>query len=311
MMTDLVSFVLSLASAFLSTFAVYLLVQKDFFLPKSILVRPGRRILWSRVFAIGWILAVTGVGVLGVLLLPKLWSLASQWFTQPSVPPASGEGLNPTDPLGLWRKMGIVSRITVILLFIMSGWSIGVMIDRWMAYAVARKARTFAPDLIRALRQGRIEDAIKIAEENPNSQLAQAILKELKSNPSWAPKQRQQKGREFSERVMKRTEDIVHAKLMRGLGGLATIGSTAPFVGLFGTVMGILKAFTNISNSKAAGLTAALNGIAEALVMTAIGLLVAILAIVIFGYMTNRLETFDVETGDFVKRVGSPARGGA
>ena len=71
---------------------------------------------------------------------------------------------------------------------------------------------------------------------------------------------------EASKRALERTEAIVHAELKRGLGGLATIGSTAPFVGLFGTVMGILNAFKGISQEKATGLAAVAGGIAEALV---------------------------------------------
>ena len=83
--------------------------------------------------------------------------------------------------------------------------------------------------------------------------------------------------------------------LKRGLGGLATIGSTAPFVGLFGTVMGILNAFKGISQEKATGLAAVAGGIAEALVTTAFGLLVAIPAVMMFNYLTGRVEAFDVE----------------
>jgi len=94
---------------------------------------------------------------------------------------------------------------------------------------------------------------------------------------------------------LERTEAIVHAELKRGLGGLATIGSTAPFVGLFGTVMGILHAFAQIANTHATGLTSVAGGIAEALVTTAIGLLVAIPAVMMFNYLTGRVEAFDVE----------------
>ena len=83
--------------------------------------------------------------------------------------------------------------------------------------------------------------------------------------------------------------------MKRGLGGLATIGSTAPFVGLFGTVMGILNAFKGISQEKATGLAAVAGGIAEALVTTAFGLLVAIPAAMMFNYLTGRVEAFDVE----------------
>lgn len=76
---------------------------------------------------------------------------------------------------------------------------------------------------------------------------------------------------------------------------MATIGSTAPFVGLFGTVAGILNAFKEISSQKATGLSAVAGGISEALVTTAIGLFVAIPAVMMFNYFTNKVEAFDVE----------------
>jgi biopolymer transport protein ExbB len=181
------------------------------------------------------------------------------------------------DPISLWKQMGFVARAVVVILFIMSGWSIGVMIDRWMAFNAARKqSRAFAPAVAGALRDGKIDEAIKVAERNKKSHLAKVVtagLMEFRAH--------QESGEipgetvEASKRALERTEAIVHAELKRGLGGLATIGSTAPFVGLFGTVMGILNAFKGISEQKATGLAAVAGGIAEALVTTARGLLVA------------------------------------
>jgi len=201
------------------------------------------------------------------------------------------------DPLSLWRQMGWVAKGVVIILFIMSGWSIGVMIDRAMAYSAARKqSRAFAPAVAGALRDGRIDEAIKVAERNKKSHLAKVVtagLMEFRAH--------QDSGEipgeiiEASKRALERTEAIVHAELKRGLGGLATIGSTAPFVGLFGTVFGILNAFREISASKTTGLGAVAGGISEALVTTAFGLLVAIPAVMMFNYLTGRVEAFDVE----------------
>ena len=100
---------------------------------------------------------------------------------------------------------------------------------------------------------------------------------------------------ESSKRALERSEAIVHAKLKRGLGGLATIGSTAPFIGLFGTVVGILNAFQQIATQKTSGIGAVAGGISEALVTTAFGLLVAIPAVMTFNYFTGKVEAFDVE----------------
>ena len=201
------------------------------------------------------------------------------------------------DPISLWKQMGWLARIVVIVLFIMSGWSIGVMIDRAMAFSAARKqSRTFAPAVAGALREGKIDEAIKVAERNKKSHLAKVVtagLQEFKAHGESTEIPGEQI--EASKRALERAEAIVHAELKRGLGGLATIGSTAPFVGLFGTVVGILNAFQSISQNKATGIGAVAGGISEALVTTAIGLFVAIPAVWMFNYFTNRVEAFDVE----------------
>src|SRR5260370_6982632 len=97
----------------------------------------------------------------------------------------------PKDPLGLWKAMGLVAKTVVIILFIMSGWSIGVMIDRAMAYNAARKqSRAFAPAVAGALRDGRIDEAIKVAERNKKSHLAKVAtpaLMEFKPHPASPP----------------------------------------------------------------------------------------------------------------------------
>jgi biopolymer transport protein ExbB/biopolymer transport protein TolQ len=218
------------------------------------------------------------------------------------------------DPVSLWKQMGWLARVVVIILFIMSGWSIGVMIDRWMAFSAARKqSRAFAPAVAGALREGKIDEAIRVAERNKKSHLAKVVtagLQEFRAHSESSDIPGEQL--EASKRALERAEAIVHAELKRGLGGLATIGSTAPFVGLFGTVVGILNAFRGIAASKATGLAAVAGGIAEALVTTAIGLFVAIPAVMMFNYFTNRVEAFDVEMDNssselidyFLKRRG-------
>lgn len=201
------------------------------------------------------------------------------------------------DPVSMWKSMGWLARIVVIILFIMSGWSIGVMIDRWMAFSAARKqSRAFAPQVAGALKNGNIEEAIKIAERNKKSHLAKVVvagLQEFKAHGESTDIPGETI--EASKRALERAEAIVHAELKRGLGSLATIGSTAPFVGLFGTVVGILNAFRGIASSKATGLAAVAGGISEALVTTAVGLFVAIPAVMMFNYLTGRVEAFDVE----------------
>jgi len=100
---------------------------------------------------------------------------------------------------------------------------------------------------------------------------------------------------EASRRALERASAIVHAELERGLSGLATIGSTAPFVGLLGTVIGIIDAFREIQGQNGTGISAVAGGISEALVTTALGLTVAIPAVVMFNYFTSKIKAFDVE----------------
>ena len=86
------------------------------------------------------------------------------------------EGTVSWDPISLWKQMGILAKAVVIILFVMSGWSIGVMIDRFMAFSAARKqSRAFAPAVAGALRDGKIDEAIKVAERNKKSHLAKVV----------------------------------------------------------------------------------------------------------------------------------------
>jgi biopolymer transport protein ExbB/biopolymer transport protein TolQ len=189
------------------------------------------------------------------------------------------------------------ARIIAIILFIMSIWSLAVMIDRWLYFSAARsQSREFAPKVAGALKDGRLDEAIKLGDRSKKSHLAEVVtsgLQEFRSFGSGGKITEEQV--ESSQRALERSEAIVHAKLKRGLGGLATIGSTAPFIGLLGTVIGILHAFQEIANQKTSGIGAVASGISEALVTTAFGLFVAIPAVMAFNYFTNKVEAFDVE----------------
>jgi len=204
------------------------------------------------------------------------------------------------DPISMWKAMGWPARSVVILLFLMSAYSIGVMIDRFMAYNAARKqSRMFAPSVAGALREGKLDEAVKIADRFKKSHLAKVVVAGLQEFQAHQLNT-EIPGEEIeaSKRALERAEAIVHAELKRGVSGLATIGSTAPFVGLFGTVVGIINAFKSISTEKSTGLGAVAGGISEALVTTAIGLFVAIPAVWMFNYFTNKIEAFDVEMGN-------------
>jgi len=217
------------------------------------------------------------------------------------------------DPRAMWGQMGWLARGVVVLIFLMSAWSIGVMIDRFLAYGAARtQSRQFAPAVAGALREGKLDEAIKIADRFPKSHLAKVVvagLQEFRAHQMNSDISGEEI--EASKRALERAEAIVHAELKKGVSGLATIGSTGPFVGLFGTVVGIINAFKGISQEKSTGLGAVAGGISEALVTTAVGLFVALPAVWMYNYFSGRIEAFDTEMGNssselvdyFIKRT--------
>ncbi len=226
-----------------------------------------------------------------MLLQMHLWAFM---FLQEASPAIS------FDLVKMVGQMTIMGKAVVLTLFIMSAWSIGVMIDRAIAFSAARKqSRAFAPAVAGALRENKLDEAIKIADRFRKSHLAKVVvagLQEFRAHQDSSEIPGEEI--EASKRALERSEAIVHAELKRGISTLATIGSTAPFVGLFGTVIGIINAFRGIATEKSAGLGAVSAGISEALVTTAVGLFVAIPAVWMFNYFTGQLESFDVEMGN-------------
>jgi biopolymer transport protein ExbB/biopolymer transport protein TolQ len=159
----------------------------------------------------------------------------------------------------LWTQMGGLAKGVVVIMFLMSAWSIGVMIDRVMAFNAARKqSRQFAPAVAGALREGKLDEAIKVADRYKKSHLAKVVVAGLQEFQAHQGNT-QISGEEIeaSRRALERSEAIVHAELKRGVSALATIGSTAPFVGLFGTVVGIINAFKTMAAQKTPGIGAA------------------------------------------------------
>jgi biopolymer transport protein ExbB len=201
------------------------------------------------------------------------------------------------DLMEMWTHMGWPARSVAIILLGMSAWSIGVMMDRWLAFQAARKqSRQFAPIVAGALREGKLDEAIRVAERNKKSHLAKVVnagLLEFRAHEQSTEIPGDKI--EASRRALDRASAIVHVELERGLSGLATIGSTAPFVGLLGTVIGIIDAFREIQGSQTTGISAVAGGISEALVTTALGLTVAIPAVMMFNYFTSKIKAFDVE----------------
>ncbi|HEV2763848.1 MAG TPA: MotA/TolQ/ExbB proton channel family protein [Pyrinomonadaceae bacterium] len=195
------------------------------------------------------------------------------------------------------KNLGWVALSVIIILLIMSMYSIAIMVERFLTYSAAKKqSREFAPRVAQALKNDRIEEAINISDKHKKSHLAMVVnagLQEFRAHE--APSDISGDEIESSKRALQRAIAIKSAEFKRGLSGLATIGSTAPFVGLFGTVFGIINAFTGMKSAESAGIGAVAGGIAEALLTTALGLAVAVPAVWLFNYFTGKVDGFIVE----------------
>ena len=199
--------------------------------------------------------------------------------------------------LHMWGQMGLLAQAVVVVLLIMSVWSISVMIERFLTYRAARKQSiAFAPAVSEALKSGNIGEAIDLAEQHEKSHLAKVLVAGLQEfqaheNSDMIPGETI----DASNRALQRATAILIQEFKRGLGGLATVGATAPFVGLFGTTVGIINAFQGMTAGESTGLAAVAGGISEALVATAMGLFVAVPAVWMYNYFTTKIDSFVVE----------------
>jgi biopolymer transport protein ExbB/TolQ len=206
------------------------------------------------------------------------------------------------DLRSMFANMGGVAWGVVITLFIMSVYSIGVMIERFWTFSLATKqSRKYAPEVARFLKQGKIKEAIDVShgKDVKHSHLAKVLvvgLQEWQYQQEIGETERDKEAAvDAAKRAIQRATAVNMSDLKRGLSGLATIGSTAPFVGLFGTTFGIINAFSGMALTGSGGIAAISAGIAEALITTAFGLLVAVPAVWGFNYLNGRVEGFNVE----------------
>jgi biopolymer transport protein ExbB/biopolymer transport protein TolQ len=205
------------------------------------------------------------------------------------------------DLMHMWEQMGWVAKGIGVILIIMSMISFGVAIERIFTFTQARKqSKLYAPQVAKHLKEGRLKDAIAISSSKNYlySHLAKVVLAGLQEY-QFQKDSGGSLGREDMvdtvRRAIQRASALTANDLKKGLSSLATIGSTAPFVGLLGTVVGIITAFQGISSQGSAGLAAVSAGISEALVETALGLVVAIPAVWFYNYLTGKVEYFNVE----------------
>lgn len=203
--------------------------------------------------------------------------------------------------LGLWNQMGVVARVVVLLLLGMSMYAIALALDRVLAYRKGqRRSLGYLTVLQPLLQARRMDQAAALGAQWSDAPLARVVgtgLTEFKQGAELLGQAADSVELELlvhaASRAMERAKKRELAALGRGLPALATISSSAPFVGLFGTVFGIITAFQQMADpSKAGGggLATVSAGIAEALLTTAVGLAVAIVSVWFYNFFTTRLD---------------------
>ena len=201
------------------------------------------------------------------------------------------------DLIELYGHMGWFAKGIVFVMLGMSIWSLTVMIQKWWSLRKAQaETRKFAPEFSQFLEEDNLTEAIKLAESYKKSHVARVLGGALgEVRPLIQDGSVTVADINSAERAVERNMMIILAELKRGLGILATVGATAPFVGLLGTTMGIVNSFQGMATAGTAGLGAISAGIAEALITTAMGLLVAIPAVWAYNYFTTKIENLTVE----------------
>ena len=216
----------------------------------------------------------------------------------------------------IWLAMGWLAKSIAFFMFGMSIFSFGVFIERFLLYRAAKKQSIeYLPLATKALRDGNYNAAVEASKRFSKSHLAKVLAAGLQQFLFEREEEPTHDAVESVRLAVERAAALTTAEMKKGLGGLATIGSTAPFIGLLGTVIGIINAFTGMAATGSGGIGAVSGGIAEALINTAVGLAVAIPAVWMFNYFQGQVEFFGIEMQNssselidfFLKRQGHGA----
>jgi biopolymer transport protein ExbB/TolQ len=207
----------------------------------------------------------------------------------------------------MWQSMSPLAKGVAILLIIMSIVSLYFFIERQMYFRKAKsRSKEIAPKLADLLKLGQVREALALAskKENHASHLARitaaGITEFLSGKESGLGFEEQI---ETAARGCDRAESIYNQELKRGLSIVATIATSAPFIGLFGTISGIINAFRGMALTGSGGIGAVAAGIAEALVTTAFGIGVAVIALWVYNLLNSRIEVMDAEMSNTASQV--------
>ena len=195
------------------------------------------------------------------------------------------------DLVDVFRHMQPFAIAIVAVLAVMALASISVTVERLWVYGRSRSSsRRFAAQASALLEKRDFEGLIEMARSNEASHLAALLGDGMKAFVAARSQPGQLTALELAKRELERKTEMVSADIRRGHSVLASVGSIGPFVGLLGTVIGIISAFQGIAKEGSGGLGAVSAGIAEALIVTAIGLLVAIPAVLAFNFLATRAD---------------------
>jgi biopolymer transport protein ExbB/TolQ len=210
--------------------------------------------------------------------------------------------------IGMLNSMNWVAKGVVLVLALMSIWSLTIAIERlWRFQKAKRESLQVALGVTPLLKQHKLNEAIDFASDKRfrHSHLARVLRAGLTEFQYETSEELPEDFDvvESGKRAIDRETLMTTAEMKKGLGNLATISTTAPFVGLFGTVAGIIHAFQGMALTGSGGLGAVSAGIAEALVTTAFGLFVAIPAVWLYNYFLNKVDRFQVEMANSASQL--------
>lgn len=217
---------------------------------------------------------------------------------------------------GLMHAGRILVLLTMFALLLFSVYSLSVIGERWWTFRLARRgSRGLLRSILRAVEEDKLSDALALCERGAHSYLAPVLDAGLRELMPASPGRevRPEPAAVLAHDAMARATTAEIERLERGLTGLATLGNISPFVGLFGTVIGVMRAFESISRTGTGGLATVSAGIAEALVATAAGLFVAIPAVCGYNHFVSRVKSYaadmDRAASELLSRVRRRAQG--
>ena len=213
---------------------------------------------------------------------------------------------------GMWEQMGIFAKAVLIGLVVMFLVALAIIFERYRAYGKAKRQSISYIMLLRTyLQERKMQEAVAAAQQHSDSPVAKVVGAGLREYLEGLEALREEGPDDVGDfdlvdavnRQMERAKERETANLKRGLTWLATVGSTAPFVGLLGTVVGIINSFQGLAGDGGGGLSSVAGGISEALVATAVGLLVAIPAVMLFNTFNGRVEAYQIDMNDVASEL--------